>query len=114
MTVDGPDRMPPPRAVDLRPVGEILRRPPRRPAAAEAAAEDTEATDALPPWRRRLLLRTVGWLARRFAAAAEASAGEPAHRYAGYVALLRRIEGDLALVPASGHRRGHLTVVGED
>lgn len=118
MTMDGPDRMPPsPPAADLLPVGETLRRPPR-PTAAEApaaAAEDaTTTTDALPPWRRRLLLRTAGWLARRFAAAAEASTGAPAARYAGHVELLRRIEGDLALVPPSGRRRGHLTVVGED
>lgn len=120
MTMDGPDRMSPPPAADLLPVADTLRRPSRSPAAAAdpqpaaATAAAAATADALPPWRRRLLLRTTGWLARRFAAAAAASTGAPAARYAGYVDLLRRIEGDLALVPPSGRRRGHLTVVGED
>lgn len=114
MTMDGSDRMSPPSAADLLPVADTLRRPPRSSAAAEAPEPVAAAADALPPWRRRLLLRTTGWLARRFAAAAAASTGAPAARYAGYVDLLRRIEGDLALVPPSGRRRGHLTVVGED
>lgn len=97
---------------DPLPVGDTLRRSCRTEAGPAAPR------DALSPWRRRALRGLVGWLARRFQAAAEVCDNDAAARYRTYVDLLRRIEGDMAMpggtgAPA-GRQRGHLRVIGDE
>lgn len=105
LTDAGPAAAPVASAAPLAAVGETLRRPAPPP-------------DPLTGWRRRMLQSLVGWLAAQFEAAARRGGDEAAGRYAGYAALLRRIDGDMTLAArppaARGRRRGHLTVVDGD